>query len=152
MVMARILSPSPSPSPGPLLSLTQAKRLFSSSSSSSDPLLRKLEDVIHHLIVRRSEPDWLPFRPGSSYWVPPRSRSRGIARLIGKLATAPPHPHPNNPHPHPHFQGPSSLSANHPRGWPSTSYYLHGAGVPTPTPPRTEPDETADNPSQSEDE
>ncbi|KAL5537422.1 hypothetical protein UlMin_045717 [Ulmus minor] len=27
--------------------------------SSSDPLLHKLEDAIHHIIVRRSAPDWL---------------------------------------------------------------------------------------------
>jgi hypothetical protein len=32
----------------------------SSVSSSTDPLLRKLEDAIHRIIVRRAAPDWLP--------------------------------------------------------------------------------------------
>ncbi|KAL6508444.1 hypothetical protein OROHE_021577 [Orobanche hederae] len=34
--------------------------------------IKKLEDAIHSIIVRRSAPDWLPFLPGFSYWVPPR--------------------------------------------------------------------------------
>ncbi|XP_065864519.1 uncharacterized protein [Euphorbia lathyris] len=62
---------------------------LSDDSTSTDPLLRKLEDAIHRIIVRRAAPDWLPFLPGSSYWVPPpRSAdgSNGIAQLIEKLA------------------------------------------------------------------
>ncbi|MFS7942607.1 hypothetical protein Hanom_Chr06g00490341 [Helianthus anomalus] len=31
--------------------------------------IRKLEDAINNIIVRQSTPDWLPFVPGSSYWV-----------------------------------------------------------------------------------
>ena len=51
------------------------------------PLLTKLEDAIHRIIVRRSAPDWLPFLPGSSYWVPPpRSRDYGLNQLVEKLA------------------------------------------------------------------
>ncbi|MFS7932786.1 hypothetical protein Hanom_Chr04g00372031 [Helianthus anomalus] len=38
--------------------------------------LRKLEDAIHNIIVRQSAPDWLPFVPGSPYWVPPPSSHR----------------------------------------------------------------------------
>ncbi|GJZ17852.1 hypothetical protein Tco_0553975 [Tanacetum coccineum] len=61
------------------------KRLYSNQSSpkpqiieidlnESDEVLgiRKLEDAIHSIIVKQSAPDWLPFSPGSSYWVPPR--------------------------------------------------------------------------------
>lgn len=118
------LHPAPPSSPSLLVApLGSHSSRFSSSSSSSpsdlgdsaDPLLRKLEDVIHHIIVRRSEPDWLPFRPGSSYWVPPRSKSRGIAQLIGKLATGSPHPNAD-----------ASMSTTTPRGWPSSSYFIHG--------------------------
>ncbi|KAM7258857.1 hypothetical protein ACFE04_014598 [Oxalis oulophora] len=36
------------------------------SSTSVDPLIKKLEDAIHQIIVRRSAPDWLPFRPGGA--------------------------------------------------------------------------------------
>ncbi|PKI38172.1 uncharacterized protein LOC116200294 [Punica granatum] len=137
----RVLSPPPlSPSV-----LAVHARSHSSSSSppsdlgdSPDPLLRKLEDVIHHIIVRRSEPEWLPFRPGSSYWVPPRSKSRGIAQLIGKLATG-----------SPHLNADESMSTTTPRGWPSSSYFIHGI---SPAPRPVEAEKTSDEASQSEDE
>ncbi|KAJ6358234.1 hypothetical protein OIU78_005963, partial [Salix suchowensis] len=85
----------------------------SSSSSSTDPLLRKLEDAIHGIIVRRAAPDWLPFLPGSSYWVPPprsASGSLGIAHLVEKLA---------NP-----LSDEESLSTSTVRGWPSSDYFV----------------------------
>ncbi|KAJ6719996.1 REPETITIVE MATRIX PROTEIN 2 putative ISOFORM 1-RELATED [Salix viminalis] len=88
----------------------------SSSSSSTDPLLRKLEDAIHGIIVRRAAPDWLPFLPGSSYWVPPprsASGSLGIAHLVEKLA---------NP-----LSDEESLSTSTVRGWPSSDYFVEGA-------------------------
>ncbi|XP_056167118.1 cell wall integrity and stress response component 1-like [Syzygium oleosum] len=174
MMMARSLSPSSSSS-SPTLAFSMkasssssssssrllAHRPHSSSSSSSssspadvggdpsDPLLRKLEDVIHHLIVRRSEPDWLPFRPGSSYWVPPRSKSRGIAQLIGKLASS----HSSHSHPHPladpFLSSSSAASAAGPHGWPSSSFFIHGA-LPSAYP--EEAAQTSDTESQSEDE
>ena len=87
----------------------------SSSSSSTDPLLRKLEDAIHGIIVRRAAPDWLPFLPGSSYWVPPprsASGSLGIAHLVEKLA---------NP-----LSDEESLSTSTVRGWPSSDYFVEG--------------------------
>ena len=87
----------------------------SSSSSSTDPLLRKLEDAIHGIIVRRAAPDWLPFLPGSSYWVPPprsASGSLGIAHLVEKLA---------NP-----LSDEESLSTSTVRGWPSSDYFVKG--------------------------
>jgi hypothetical protein len=78
-------------------------------------LLRKLEDAIHRIIVRRAAPDWLPFLPGSSYWVPsPRSTSGslGIAHLVEKLA---------NP-----LSDEESLSTTTVRGWPSSDYFVKG--------------------------
>ncbi|KAK5791905.1 hypothetical protein PVK06_033018 [Gossypium arboreum] len=84
-----------------------------SSESSSDPLLRKLEDAIHRIIVRRSAPDWLPFLPGSSYWVPPpTSQSYGLAQIVEKLAN------PLTPE--------ESLSTTTVRGWPSSEYFIKG--------------------------
>ncbi|KAJ9139565.1 hypothetical protein P3X46_030290 [Hevea brasiliensis] len=88
----------------------------SSSSSSTDPSLRKLEDAIHRIIVRRAAPDWLPFLPGSSYWVPPprsTAGSLGIAQLVEKLA---------NP-----LTDEESLSMTTVRGWPSSDYFIKGA-------------------------
>ncbi|KAK8496269.1 hypothetical protein V6N13_130334 [Hibiscus sabdariffa] len=89
-----------------------------SSDASSDPLLRKLEDAIHRIIVRRSAPDWLPFLPGSSYWVPPSTaRSYGLAQIVEKLA---------NP-----LTPDESISTTTVRGWPSSEYFIKG-GSPHP--------------------
>ncbi|KAF5956541.1 hypothetical protein HYC85_003766 [Camellia sinensis] len=74
--------------------------------------VRKLEDVIHSIIVRRSAPDWLPFIPGSSYWVPPRRRPSGIVELIGKL-TKP-------------LSEEEGMSFTTERGWPSSTYFIEG--------------------------
>ncbi|KAG8066159.1 hypothetical protein GUJ93_ZPchr0004g39929 [Zizania palustris] len=48
--------------------------------------MRRLEDAIHGVIVRRSAPDWLPFVPGASYWVPQMRRPLGITDLMGTVA------------------------------------------------------------------
>ncbi|CAN0839911.1 hypothetical protein LINGRAHAP2_LOCUS2695, partial [Linum grandiflorum] len=92
----------------------------SADESSTDPLLRKLEDAIHRIIVRRTAPDWLPFVPGSSYWVPPprsTASSYGIAQLVEKLA---------NP-----LTDEESLSVTTVRGWPSSDYFIKGASFDT---------------------
>ncbi|GFP93985.1 hypothetical protein PHJA_001542900 [Phtheirospermum japonicum] len=53
--------------------------------------IKRIEDAIHNIIVRRSAPDWLPFLPGSSYWVPPRasavrrSGAESMIDVVGKL-------------------------------------------------------------------
>ncbi|XP_059290320.1 uncharacterized protein LOC132043884 [Lycium ferocissimum] len=121
--------------------------------------MRKLEEVIHSVIVRRSAPDWLPFMPGYSYWVPPyvkvggggvggsiHSYSHGqrgvggdfdphrIVEVVGKMASV-------------RNQFGSSVSSSslmlsedettsvaRVRGWPSSSFFT-GGSVPTfPTP------------------
>ncbi|RDX76850.1 hypothetical protein CR513_43114, partial [Mucuna pruriens] len=33
--------------------------------------VKLLEEHVHHIMVKKATPDWLPFLPGSSYWVPP---------------------------------------------------------------------------------
>lgn len=108
LVSLRTQSNLPSSHGGDLSDLSDA-----SSSASSDPLLRKLEDAIHRIIVRKSAPDWLPFLPGSSYWVPPpRSRNYGLNHLVEKLA---------NP-----LTQEESMSTTTLRGWPSSDYFIHG--------------------------
>ncbi|CAN6573777.1 unnamed protein product [Malus baccata var. baccata] len=125
----------------------------SSADSPSDPLLCKLEDAIHRIIVRRSAPDWLPFLPGASYWVPPpRSRSHGLAQLVDKLA---------NP-----LSEEETMSMTTVRGWPSSAYFIEGTSPQlmepvivvqssddVPNPQSTETgDQSSDNVSKSEDE
>ncbi|XP_054780289.1 uncharacterized protein LOC129296281 [Prosopis cineraria] len=105
-----------------------------SSSSNTDPHIRKLEDAIHCIMVRRSAPDWLPFYPGASYWVPPPSTpSNGLAYLLHNLTD-----------PLAHHDS-SSLAS--PGAWPSPSYFIQGAA-----PHPTEIEATSNCNSQSEDE
>ncbi|KAL2338680.1 hypothetical protein Fmac_013126 [Flemingia macrophylla] len=33
--------------------------------------VKLFEEHAHHVMVKQATPDWLPFRPGSSFWVPP---------------------------------------------------------------------------------
>ncbi|KAL1224176.1 hypothetical protein V5N11_031314 [Cardamine amara subsp. amara] len=109
-----------------------------SSQSPSDPLIQKLEDAVHRIFVRRSAPDWLPFVPGASYWVPPPgsgSQSHGIAQLVAKLA---------NP-----LTDEESLSTNSSHGWPSSDYFLKGV---QPQLMETKTDTAANSESHSEDE
>ncbi|KAI3979125.1 hypothetical protein MKX01_016950 [Papaver californicum] len=64
--------------------------------------MKRLEDAIYGIVVRRSAPDWLPFSLGSSYW--------GFAELIGKLA---------NP-----LYEDETLSLTNAMVWPSTSFFI----------------------------
>ncbi|KAF3780260.1 hypothetical protein EJ110_NYTH39644 [Nymphaea thermarum] len=81
--------------------------------------VRLLQDAVHAIMVSRAAPVWLPFRPGSSYWVPPRKKataaavSTNLADLVGKLT---------NP-----MTDEESLSLTTSRGWPSRSYFVEGA-------------------------
>ncbi|KAJ4890080.1 Uncharacterized protein Rs2_29828 [Raphanus sativus] len=111
---------------------------IAASQSPSDPLIQKLEDAVHRIVVRRSAPDWLPFVPGASYWVPPPgsgSQTHGIAQLVAKLA---------NP-----LTDEESLSTNSSRGWPSSDYFLKGV---QPLLIETKTETTSNAESHSEDE
>ena len=57
------------------------------SSSESRAAARRLDDVINGILVRRSAPDWLPFVPGSSYWVPPRMNSYKLVELLENMSS-----------------------------------------------------------------
>lgn len=83
----------------------------------SDPdleILRilKLDDAIDRIHVKKATPDWLPFVPGSSFWVPPRGRFSGLADLVGKLAYV--------------LSEDEAMSLTTVRGWPSSSYFVNG--------------------------
>ncbi|XP_078437837.1 uncharacterized protein LOC144708408 isoform X2 [Wolffia australiana] len=54
--------------------------------SSESGAARRLEELIHGILVRRSAPDWLPFVPGSSYWVPPRTKSYKLVEALEKVS------------------------------------------------------------------
>jgi hypothetical protein len=81
--------------------------------------MQRLEDAIHGVLVRRAAPDWLPFVPGGSYWVPPIPRQLGVADLLsGAMYTS---------------KGGSSVLTKEEamclttrRGWPSAAYFVEG--------------------------
>ncbi|GAB4853512.1 hypothetical protein Ancab_017703 [Ancistrocladus abbreviatus] len=77
--------------------------------------IKKLEEVLHNIIVRRSAPDWLPFMPDWSYWVPPKPSANNIVELVGRLT---------NP-----LSEEEGLSLTTTRGWPSSSFFVEGIVV-----------------------
>lgn len=88
--------------------------------------IKKLEDAIHSIIVRRAAPDWLPFLPGSSYWVPPRGTSvrdhpaGSMIDVIGKLSS---YRATKNRH---EFSEDEQMSLTSAKGWPSSSFFIEG--------------------------
>ncbi|CAO2176025.1 unnamed protein product [Urochloa humidicola] len=96
--------------------------------------IRRLEDAIHGVLVRRATPDWLPFVPGGSFWVPPLRRPQGVAELISRIAAA------GGTEGVPGAAGAAveimeidapmteeeALSFSTARGWPSASYFVDG--------------------------
>ncbi|WMV34936.1 hypothetical protein MTR67_028321 [Solanum verrucosum] len=92
---------------------TQADRSTGSDTPETEAealAVQRIEEAIHRIIVRRSAPDWLPFRPGASYWVPPRRSSYGVADLVHKLANT--------------LTEEEIMSLATFRGWPSSNFYL----------------------------
>ncbi|PKI46151.1 hypothetical protein CRG98_033484 [Punica granatum] len=97
-----------------------------STSSSSDGeievevlKMRKLEEAIHALFVEKSTPDWLPFIPGSSFWVPPRKRKVDMADLFDKLWDPP--------------REEETFRFANGRGWPMLEFFSSkGDGAPEP--------------------
>ncbi|XP_047068372.1 uncharacterized protein LOC124676337 [Lolium rigidum] len=104
----------------------------SSSGAAEEPMgMRRLNDAIHGVIVRRAAPEWLPFVPGGSYWVPQMRRPLGVSDLVGTVAYS--------------ASGAVDTSAmaraavdratltkdeamcfTTPRGWPSEAYFVEG--------------------------
>ena len=74
--------------------------------------IRILEDAIHRIMIQRLAPDWLPFIPGSSYWVPPTRRQIDLVKCLGKLAGE--------------MSAENVLAVTAVRGWPSASYFIQG--------------------------
>lgn len=76
-------------------------------------VVKKIEDAMHTIIIKRSRPDWLPFVPGASYWVPQRRHSYGVAEIVHQLSN-----------PLTEEQLNSLITF---QGWPSSAFYLsHG--------------------------
>ncbi|KAK6139808.1 hypothetical protein DH2020_026484 [Rehmannia glutinosa] len=90
--------------------------------------IKKLEDAIHSIIVRRAAPDWLPFLPGYSYWVPPRAASMrnhsasNMIEVIGKLAST--GAMRNRSLHHEMLSEDEQMSLTSAKGWPSSAVFI----------------------------
>ncbi|KAL2501017.1 uncharacterized protein Fot_34865 [Forsythia ovata] len=89
--------------------------------------IKKLEKAIHRIVVRRSAPDWFPFLPRHSYWVPP-SNSNGIMRhpqslieVVENLTTV---AETNQGTPLDFLTEDETMSFSSARRWPSSTYFI----------------------------
>ncbi|XP_078171035.1 uncharacterized protein LOC144565220 [Carex rostrata] len=85
--------------------------------------IKRLEEAIQGVIVKRSAPDWLPFVPGASYWVPPFKKPIGVMELVSRVA--------NERGEIVVMSEEESLSFSSANGYPSSTYFLEG-GPPHP--------------------
>ncbi|KAL6523691.1 hypothetical protein OROGR_017295 [Orobanche gracilis] len=88
---------------------SQLMELDLSSSSSSgeyDVTLKLFDELIQWILVKKATPDWLPFVPGSSFWVPPRSAPSNVVHLLHNLSHE------------------ESLSLATLQGWPSSKFFI----------------------------
>jgi hypothetical protein len=88
--------------------------------------IRRLEEAIHGVMVRRATPDWLPFVPGGSFWVPPVRRPHGVAELMGRIAAAGGDGAVEMVELDAPMTEEEALSFSTARGWPSASYFVDG--------------------------
>ncbi|PWA55121.1 hypothetical protein CTI12_AA272200 [Artemisia annua] len=102
--------------------------------------LKKLDDFVHNVIVKQCEPDWLPFVPGMSYWVPPRRDVSKEVFDVFKTLT------------NPLTVGgclDESMAVVMARAWPSSDFFIQGTSPMRPVDVNV--DESDDNVSQPED-
>ncbi|CAK8531888.1 unnamed protein product [Lathyrus sativus] len=88
-----------------------------SSEGEHEMTLKLFDDLIHRILVKKATPDWLPFVPGSSFWVPPRPTPSNVVHLVHKLTDG------EKQQP---FMNDESLSLSSLRGWPSSNYFIKG--------------------------
>ncbi|CAK7345739.1 unnamed protein product [Dovyalis caffra] len=75
-------------------------------------LIKRLEEILHRVILQKSTPDWLPFRPGSSFWVPPMISVKDVVHKYAVNSRS----------------DEQTLSLANCCGWPSSSYFIK-AGI-----------------------
>ncbi|KAK4414859.1 hypothetical protein Salat_2592900 [Sesamum alatum] len=121
--------------------------------------IKKLEEAIHSIIVRRAAPDWLPFLPGYSYWVPPRATSMrnhpagSMIEVIGKLTAS--GTTRNRRLQNELLSEDEQMSLTSAKGWPSSGFFIEGTSPIHPIPVvemEVKIQDNADDASNSEDE
>ncbi|KAL1335428.1 hypothetical protein HN51_064322 [Arachis hypogaea] len=84
-----------------------------------DVALKLLDDHIHRILVKKATPDWLPFLPGSSFWVPPAPSASNVATFVHNFTN-----HLTNQHLQQKQLQKQPLSVSTIRGWPSSQHFF----------------------------
>uniref|UniRef100_J3M168 Uncharacterized protein n=1 Tax=Oryza brachyantha TaxID=4533 RepID=J3M168_ORYBR len=84
--------------------------------------MRRLQDAIHRVLVRRAAPEWLPLVPGGSHWVP--EMRRGVASLVGTAVHSAMGAWNAEPMTEEEMMCLTTI-----RGWPSAAYFVDGVNV-----------------------
>ncbi|KAM3193963.1 hypothetical protein ACQJBY_070548 [Aegilops geniculata] len=95
--------------------------LDAAGASPAGALKRRLEEAIDGAMARMSEPEWAPFRPGTSYYAPPRpaGAALGLLELVtrgGGIGVLPP----------PLSDDEARAVASSSRGYPCSAYFVDG--------------------------
>lgn len=101
-----------------LIEIDTSSSSLSSSEGEHEMTLKLFDDLIHRILVKKATPDWLPFVPGSSFWVPPRPTPSNVFTLVHKLTNDGQQVPASND---------ESLSISSLRGWPSSNYFIKGS-------------------------
>ncbi|KAI4335365.1 hypothetical protein L6164_014015 [Bauhinia variegata] len=101
------------PSKAQLLETDPSSSTSSPSADSEYELaLKRFDDLIQRILVQKATPDWLPFVPGSSFWVPPLPTPSKVFDLVEKLTDE--------------GSDEEALSVSNFRGWPCSEFFLKG--------------------------
>lgn len=87
-----VQAPDDDDTPSPTTESAASSELESDLKAARD-MVKKMEEGIQLLLVQKATPDWIPFVPGTSFWVPPREgphrgrrrRRREMADVIRQL-------------------------------------------------------------------
>ncbi|CAM0908952.1 unnamed protein product [Alopecurus aequalis] len=92
----------------------------STSAEGASALKQRLEEAIDGAMARMSEPEWAPFRPGTSYFAPPRpaGAALGLLELVtrGGIGVLPPQLSDDE----------ARAVASSSRGYPCSAYFVEG--------------------------
>ncbi|WOL05508.1 hypothetical protein Cni_G14237 [Canna indica] len=103
----------------------EAEGSSSGSGSAEMEALRRrriVDDAIHGIVIRQFAPDWLPFAPGASYWIPRQRRPYRVTQLIASLADS----KIADPKLKNSLSMEEKMSFTSERGWPSSAYFFEG--------------------------
>ncbi|GAA0152956.1 hypothetical protein LIER_44104 [Lithospermum erythrorhizon] len=86
--------------------------------------IRNLEEALQSIIARRAAPDWLPFLPGYSYYVPPPTSNSQHGRFFEVLGQFSEGKNRRGSL----LNREETMSFSRGVGWPSSAYFIEGKG------------------------